>query len=528
MPLANGTTKRLNLYQLIADTMHMNEKKSFFYKNEYSQSYDLFESTILNEFNGIGDLSKDMESNKDKIAAMIMSILKKFHMYWNSLRFNNKFDKLKIDTKEILRTLMKTFTSRRSFLDLSYQTLINSLLQYYYRFIRAHKISTLIKDKGPTLIANQILTRYKAIANLIADGGFSSVSFVKEISLLMRILQSHHVLSFQMKLSQQQIMTSVDNDIIAPIKKIYLTLCDSSDKLKLPQNKRNFRDFTVVLILKFKQIGFIMFQYVGIGKYLNMQVPSQSKSPFIIKIYYELLDNLLILPRKCAESLYLKNCVLDETASTLNFVVDKYKVKRSTFGWVFLPKLTEMVKGLYCKADDQTWESWITFKHYYYENLLSVLFNYKNLYKINEMQKVTELESRIGNLISTSKSINQVKPINFGLLDILDKEIYDEFLSIKNDFNDYYPIEKSSLLLSFLKTRIYSFFDNFETEHSDDFNEDLKDVISSIKTEFDKWTDDISMRNQIEASDIDSPKSESSILNRNLQLKLQPPINQYA
>ena len=489
-PLAYNVDKRVNLSDMVLDSMHLNPKNSLFHGQAISVNYNDFEQSILTLFEGMADKTNNMEENKDDIGDMIMNTLKRFHLYWNNLRYNNKFDKLKVDTKEILRTLLKSYHSKKEFLNYTSKTLIQNLLQAYFKFVRAHKILGVAKQKGPQLISSQMILRFREVAKIIQAGNFNNIWFVKEISHFLNLLQVFNILSTKQGLSQGIVLKNFQTDILMVIQSEYEQLQSGLLNGASVEQVRLFKHFTATLLLKFKHLSFIMFQIHGINQYLTMPQSNYLKSPFAIKIYYEMLDNMLLIPKTCSEATLLKNCVLDETSKGLKFMVDKYNIKRSTYGWFFLQQLSTMTKSIFEHANNQTWQNWSNFKNYYYSNLFSVMYTYKKLYGVNEMDSISKLETQTGSLIDAGKKKNLTKPINFGLIDILDKDIYNEFLGIKADFNNYSPVEKNPLILSYVQIRIVKFFDNFEKQHVSDINSDITEILVDLKDNLKEWVSD--------------------------------------
>jgi len=195
----------------------------------------------------------------------------------------------------------------------------------------------------------------------------------------------------------------------------------------------------------------------------------------------------LMLPKNCVNFLLLKSCVIHETTKTLRYITTKYNVKRSTYGWYFLQELSAMMKSLYSKANAQTWEQWANFKSYYYANLFSVMYTYKKLFQVSDMDSVDDLETGLGSILDNNKRDGRLKPEDFGLLDTLDKEMYDEFLSIKADYNNYAPIEKDPTVLNYLKVRLHRFLDNFVSEHNSQHDSELSTVVRQVRDSLDKW-----------------------------------------
>lgn len=490
-PLAYDINKRENLADLISDTVNLNQKNSLFYGQPLTSNYNKFEDSILKIFEDIAGKTSDMEANKDVINELMVSTLKRFHLYWNYLRYQNQFDKLKIDTKEVMKTILKTYLMKRDFLNYVAKTLIKGIIQAYYRFIRAHKMVEILNKYGPYLISAQIINRYKSFADKIQSSNFNHVMAVKEISYLISLLQVYHILSYKQGIPDSTIQINFKTEIMLRIEREYENYVKLLPQETQQNRVRQIKEYTAVLLLKFKHITFIMFQYHGIAQYANLPQMNYLKSSFAVKIYYEMLDNMLMMPKSCVNFLLLKSCVIHETTKNLRYITTKYNIKRSTYGWYFLQELSSMMKSLYSKANSQTWEQWGNFKSYYYSNLFSVMYTYKKLFQVADMDAVDDLETQLGAILDNGKKLNQLKPLNFGLMDRLDKEMYNEFLGIKADYNNYAPVEKDPTILNFLRVRLHKFLDNFVKEHRSEIDGNFEDVVKGVKEAVDKWVKEV-------------------------------------
>lgn len=84
-----------------------------------------------------------------------------------------------------------------------------------------------------------------------------------------------------------------------------------------------------------------------------------------------------------------------------------------------------------------------TLKDFYYQNLFSMLFKYKVRYKIKDVSALDILEKGIGKIIQKYKindEDDKLPYIDYSVLDQLDIDIYDKFLSLKALFDEYVPI----------------------------------------------------------------------------------------
>lgn len=491
-PLAYNANRASSVPNLIMDSMHLEPKNSLFHGQPVATNYNKFEDSVLRLFESMADKTNDMESNKEEISDLIMNTLRRFHLYWNYLRFNNKFDKVKLDTKEVLRTLLKSITARRTFLDHASLTLLNKLTQGYFQFVKAHKILEISKAKGPTMLAAHLQKRYAAVVQLLIEGRLNEILFVRELAALLSLVQSFYVMSARQGLREAQILASFNAQIVEPVKAKYLGLRkDLMLKLDTETASTRLKHFTAVFLLKAKHLAHIMFQQHSIREYTDMPNMNYLRSPFATKVYYEILDNMFLVPKACAAAPILKSCVLSETAKALRLVVVKHNIKRSTYGWFFLDHLTTMLKGLYAGANDQTWVSWANFKNFYYTSLFSAMFEFKKLFGIKDLGCISDLETTIGGIVHAAKRENVLKPIVFGTLDVFDKESYNEFLSIKADYNNFAPIEKNAQILEFLKKRLGRFRENFLRQHEGDVTPEITAAFQKVQAAIDQWYDKV-------------------------------------
>ena len=70
----------------------------------------------------------------------MITMLKRFHLYWNTLRNKNQVDRARVDTKEILRNILKSYEVKRKFLVEVTKTLVEKIKEAYFRFLRAHRM----------------------------------------------------------------------------------------------------------------------------------------------------------------------------------------------------------------------------------------------------------------------------------------------------------------------------------------------------------------------------------------------------
>ena len=86
LPLAYEITKRQNLADVVMDSLSLSARNSFFNNKQLVSNYNKFQETILKIFDDIAGKTSDMEANKDVINELMITALKRFHLYWNYLQ----------------------------------------------------------------------------------------------------------------------------------------------------------------------------------------------------------------------------------------------------------------------------------------------------------------------------------------------------------------------------------------------------------------------------------------------------------
>lgn len=136
----------------------------------------------MNSFKEIAGMAVDIEGNKDNINNQMLNVLKKLHLYWNTLRFSNQFGKIKQDTKLLIRNMLQDYLVKRDFLQFIAKTLLKSITQAYYRFTKANYMyNILASPECPMLLAQQIIYVYKSVAEILYDYSASNTMQVREI-----------------------------------------------------------------------------------------------------------------------------------------------------------------------------------------------------------------------------------------------------------------------------------------------------------------------------------------------------------
>ena len=489
-PLAYNMQRKESLSGILDDLVFLDDSHSLIKGNVPEDNYGDFEERILKYFQTAEGKTSDMEKNQGDISEILIQILKEFHIYWNSLRYKGQIDKVKVDTKEVMRNILREYEIKEKFLYEVTRTLAGHIKDAYERFIKAHQSVRILNKKGASIIAEKIVQRYKSVVGAIKNAEFNYVKFVHELALLIDMQQAYYIINYKSKVNEPSSMKAFRTEVFEQIKKTYEFI--SKDLPKDLHNetviRHEIKDFTATLLLKMTHSEFLIFKYYGISHIVNFSSSRlQSLSQTTVKVYYELLNNLMLIPKNCVNFLTLKDCAYHETNRILRLIGSKYMLKRSTGGWAIYQYVHDMMKMLYSKSNDLVYSNWTIFKAYFYQNLFAIMYNFKKRYLINDMDCLEDLETLIGDTIDKFKQDNGTARINFGLIDELDEDLYYQFLDIKARFNHYTHIEKDPQVLMQIQNELYVSFKNFEHKYNAEINQDFISLMDHVKETIEEW-----------------------------------------
>jgi len=461
-PLAFEPKKKDSLSDMILGILDLKDKKI----NDRGLSlgnFGGFQKSVMSTFGKIAAQSENVKDNEAAILDSSVDLLKKFHIYWNMMRSQGQIGRVKGDTKQVMQSLLMTYQVKRDFQNFVLKTLVKSIVKAYYRFMKAHKMVDVLSHRGHSMLARQIVARYKAIANVYIPRDSKHNSLARDIANFLYVLESFYQVSYKQGLDDSTMIGIFENEIVKAIQNEYLEYENMLNGEE--ENDRRIievRNFTAALLLKMKHQTYIIFNLNGISQFVNHSAINFINQPILVKLYYDLYDNFITIPRSCVSFLLLRHCYVYEITRTYRYLIGKYLFSRSTLGC----RLSDIFKGLIdsisSKTDPTLWENWGLFKQYYYENLFSVLETFRSTYHINSMDYVENLENL---LVSEIDKFREEQGHNgylgtlTSLLQRLDKNLYSELIAIKSEYNQFAPVEKNPHVLDMIKLRLKKFFE---------------------------------------------------------------------
>ena len=485
-PLAYNMQRKDSLSGILDDLIFLDDSHSLIKGNVPEDTYGDFEDRILKYFQTAEGKTSDMEKNQGDISEILVQILKEFHIYWNSLRYKGQIDKVKVDTKEVMRNILREYEIKEKFLYEVTRTLADHIKEAYQRFITAHQSIKILNRKGASIIAEKMVQRYRSVVDAIKHSEFNYVKFVHEVALIIDMQQAYYIVNYKSRVNEPKSIKNFQTQVMEQIKKNYEFI--TTHIPKDDQTRHDIKDFTASLLLKMSHSEFLIFKYYGVSHIVNFSSARlQSLSQTTVKVYYELLNNLMMIPKNCVNFLTLKHCAFHETNRILRLIGSKYMLKRSTGGWAIYQYVHDMMKMLYSKSNDLVYSNWTIFKAYFYQNLFAIMYNFKKRYLINDMDCLEDLETLIGDTIDKFRTDNGTARINFGLIDELDEDLYYEFLDIKAKFNHFTHIEKDPQILMQIQNELFVSFKNFEQKYNAEINQDFITLMDHVKHTIEEW-----------------------------------------
>lgn len=104
MPLAFEVPKQNSISEMLKQLVLLDDQHSQVFGKDQDRDYSHFQEKILSDFDAIQRSSA--REKTDETSEQIIELLKKFHVHWNSLRLNDELDKVKGQTKTIMKKIM--------------------------------------------------------------------------------------------------------------------------------------------------------------------------------------------------------------------------------------------------------------------------------------------------------------------------------------------------------------------------------------------------------------------------------------
>lgn len=503
-PLAFDMPRKKRFSEIIKDLIFAGYNDSAIDPETPEQSLHQFESDVLDEFSKIQGLTSHMDLNHKTIADLTVQLLKKFHIHWNKKRLEGKSEEIKGHTKDVMRSILKEYEIKDQHLYEVTQMLVKEIRNAYMRFQKAHKMVNIINDKNHNVIGPLLLKRLTGTYQAIKDNQFTYIKMVHEMSSLCDLQEAYYIENYKNQIMEAENIKQFNDQIVPKVEEIYYEMI--KDMKETDELKYIMRDFGASMVLKFKHIEHLIFYYHGITLVVNWTRSIIQTFPGnTVRLYYDLINNLILVPKVCVSILDLKECAFNEINKTLRLLAVRHQLKRSTGGWGLLEYIQDILRLIFVKANDTVFSNWNIFKMFYYQNLFVVLANMKERFIIRNMECVEDLETVIGNEIEHFKNEHMSDHIDFGLIDELDDDLYIVFVNIKADVNKIPQVCSMPSMLTTIQNKLFYKFKHFEATYKKEINQVFYDFMDRLKAVTIKWRDEMLKLPKMEIQVADLP-----------------------
>ena len=333
-PLGYKVYQSFTFPQVIYEAVNLSNNHAMIHKELKIPSSEEFIKDLIEKFDHIEDLSVDFQNNKPIISNIIVQVLKKLHVFWNVHRQNNNLKNLHSTTLDFVREILSKFLRTNQAMKATTIDILYHIKNAYYRFMRAQKLITLIREKSAEILTVEILRRYKNNIEAIHSGESDAKLRVSEVARILDLLRAFFLINYYKDTTDQKNLGLYQTFIFDKIKEIFEQyqkyLLETGD-----QNYNDFKDFTATLLLKMELRKHIIFYQYTIQGYSSMPTTSFQKNfTDAAKIFYEFNDSLLVIPNLCngQRGFQLEGCIKRNLTQLIVDFRTKYQFKTSISG----------------------------------------------------------------------------------------------------------------------------------------------------------------------------------------------------
>ena len=490
MPLGYDVDSKTTFSELIKDAIFLNEDNSKISENMMLPHNKEYKNNILEAFKNIQHYSTNFEDNKPQISDAILDLLKKFHIYWNVKRRRNEMDQVKTNTMDIIRTLINQYRKSEDNMRLTTLNILSNVKDAYFRFFRADKLLTVLKDKPVEQITVQILRRYKDNVDKIRMHDSSYKTMITEVGYILELCLSFWKVNFLNNIVDKQNEERFRFAVYDKIKEIYADY--QKYMIETGDSKYNdVKDFTVILLSKLEVKMHKIFQIYSFQGYNGQpKVPVENELYSAAELYFKLMDQLVIVPERCLDMQVndIKECLTSDISKILNNFYFDYWMFASVNGaqlFDFLRiGLTQIIEAMDLAHE---WDNAINWKNKYFAELFKFDELFRQKYYIRKVYELDDLMNSIGYIIERQKGLQIMAKNHFKLLDKLDTDIYELFIRLKADYNQFDPLNKHVDILNKIKERIHNFLQKFVKSYPGKTGQRVKHLVNDISRTVEKW-----------------------------------------
>ena len=501
-PLGYKMFPRYSFTDVMNAFMDMAKKESMIHPEMQIPNPRDFQRMVNKIFEQIEDSSSDFENNKGQISNLILDLLKRFHIYWNVQRQRNQMQNVHQNTFNILKKIMDKYQQTSDSMKAITIHILENIKSAYQRFQKAASMKKLIKSQSAEMIAVQILRRYKSNIEKIhmSKSSYDSPntkldydSRTTEMAYLLDLLKGFFFVNYHNgveNLKNQDLYKKYIYDKIVSIYKEYNNFISQ----KIDKDYYDFKDWTATLLLKFEHRTFISFVVYGMDAMMNLASFEKNSQQSVIKVYYEWRDRMMAVPVKCMNSLdiSLEKCMIGEFGVIYNNFYNKYQLFASVSGSNLLQFISTQNKKIEALLKSKgAYDNYPNFKNLYFSNLFKCNRAFLAQYRIHDLTSVNDLEKTLADYFENKLQSSNLSPKNFSVVDKLNKKLYQNLITIKADYNNFYPINKNPKIIKEIETTVVKEINHYKTTEINKITKIAEDIFTHVIDLVTIWSDDL-------------------------------------
>lgn len=490
MPLGYTVTQQTTFSELIKDAIFLNEDSSQISPDMLLPHNKEYKNNILEAFKNIEHYSTNFEDNKPQISDAILDLLKKFHIYWNVKRRRNEMDQVKNNTMDIIHTIINQYKKSEKNMRLTTLNILNNIKDAYFRFFRADKLLTVLREQPVEQITVQILRRYKDNVDKIRMHDSSYKTMITEIGYILELCLSFWKINFLNNIVDKQNEERFRFAVIDKIKDVY----EDYKKYMIETGDSTYndvKDFTVTLLAKLEVKIHKIFKVYSFRAYMgHPTLPVENELFSAAELYFKLMDQLVIVPERCLDLHVndIKGCLTSHVTEVMNNFYFDYWMFTSVNGAQLFDFIKLGIQNIIESMDlSNNWDNAINWKNQYFTELFKFDEQFRQKYYIKKVYELDDLMNQIGYIIERQKGLQVMAKNNFKLLDKLDTDIYELFIRLKSDYNQFDPLNKHVDILNKIKERIHKFLQKFIKAYPGKMGKRLQHLMNDISRSVEKW-----------------------------------------
>lgn len=490
MPLGYDVDSKTTFSELIKDAIFLNEDNSKISQNMMLPHNLEYKNNILEAFKNIQHYSTNFEDNKPQISDAILDLLKKFHIYWNVKRRRNEMDQVKTNTMDIIRTIINQYKKSEGNMRLTTLNILTNIKDAYFRFFRADKMIGILQTNPVEQVTVQILRRYKDNVDKIRMHESSYKTMIVEVGYLLELSYSFWKINYLNKIVDKQNRERFRYAIYDKIKEIYTDY--QKYMIETGDSKYNdVKDFTVLILAKLEVKMHLIFEVYSFEGFTGQPKANVENELYSVpELYFKFMDQLVIIPERCLDMHInsIKDCLASDLSKILNTYYFEYWMFTSVNGAQLFDFLrTEMTNIIEQMDKANVWDNAINWKNLYFTELFKFDELFRMKYFIRKVFELDDLMNQIGYIIERHKGLQIMSKNHFKLLNKLDTDIYELFIRLKSDYNQFEPLNKHVDILNKIKDRIHNFLKKYVKSYSGKIGQRIRSLLNDISRSTENW-----------------------------------------